>query len=35
MATYEGKRFGVNLGLIPSIGKVDGAVIFQFKLRVD
>ena len=35
MATYEGKRFGVNLGLIPSIGKVDGAVVVQFKVRVN
>ena len=35
MATWEGSRFGVNLGLIPSIGKVDGAVVIQFKLRVN
>ena len=35
MATWEGARFGVNLGLIPSIGKVDGAVVIQFKLRVN
>jgi len=35
MATYEGKRFGINLGLIPSVGKVDGAVVVQFKLRVN
>ncbi|RJP65162.1 MAG: hypothetical protein C4535_15815 [Comamonadaceae bacterium] len=34
MATWEGKRYGVNIGLIPSVGKVDGAVIVQFKLRV-
>ena len=34
MATWEGKRYGINVGLIPSIGKVDGAVIVQFKLRV-
>ena len=34
MATWEGKRYGVNVGVIPSIGKVDGAVIVQFKLRV-
>jgi hypothetical protein len=33
MATYEGKRFGVNLGVIPSTGKVDGALIVQFKVR--
>ena len=34
MATWEGKRYGVNVGLIPSMGKVDGAVIVPFKLRV-
>lgn len=34
MATWEGKRFGVNVGIIPSMGKVEGAVIVQFKLRV-
>lgn len=34
MATGEGKRYGVNVGIIPSIGKVDGAVIVPFKLRV-
>jgi hypothetical protein len=34
MATWEGKRYGINVGVIPSIGKVDGAVIVQFKLRV-
>jgi hypothetical protein len=35
MATFEGRRFGVNVGLIPSMKDVDGAVIVQFKLRVD
>ena len=34
MATWEGKRYGINVGLIPSMGKVDGAVIVQFKLRL-
>lgn len=34
MATYEGRRFGVNLGLIPSMKDVDGAVVLQFKLRL-
>lgn len=34
MATWEGRRYGVNVGIIPSMGKVDGAVIVQFKLRV-
>ncbi len=33
MATYEGQRFGVNVGLIPSVGQVDGAVVVQFKVR--
>ena len=35
MATYEGQRFGLNIGLIPSIKNVDGAVIVQFKIRVN
>ena len=35
MATYEGRRFGVNVGLIPSMKNVDGAVIVQFKVRVN
>lgn len=35
MATYEGRRFGVNLGLIPSIKDVNGAVILQFKMRLN
>ncbi|MCU0940955.1 MAG: hypothetical protein MUE35_00195 [Hydrogenophaga sp.] len=34
MATIEGKRFGVNLGLIPSINNIDGAVLLQFKMRL-
>ncbi|MDZ4142996.1 MAG: hypothetical protein U1D29_00450 [Burkholderiales bacterium] len=34
LATYEGTRFGVNVGLIPSVGQVDGSVVVQFKLRV-
>lgn len=34
MASIEGRRFGVNLGLIPSMKDVDGAVMLQFKLRV-
>jgi hypothetical protein len=34
MASIEGRRFGINLGLIPSIGNVDGAVLLQFKLRI-
>jgi len=35
MATIEGRHFGINLGVVPSIGKVDGAVILQFKLRLN
>jgi hypothetical protein len=35
MASYEGKRFGVNLGLIPSMKNIDGAVILQFKVRIN
>ena len=35
MVTYEGRRFGVNLGLIPSMKDVDGAVILQFKVRLN
>ncbi|MBX3608887.1 MAG: hypothetical protein KF871_03245 [Hydrogenophaga sp.] len=34
MATIEGRRFGVNLGLIPSIGDVDGALLLQFKMKL-
>lgn len=34
MASIEGRRFGINLGLIPSMKDVDGAVVLQFKLRV-
>lgn len=35
MVTYEGRRFGINVGLIPSIKNVDGAVIVQFKVRMN
>ncbi|QIM53804.1 hypothetical protein [Hydrogenophaga crocea] len=34
MATIEGRRFGVNLGVIPSMKNVDGALLLQFKLRI-
>lgn len=34
MATYEGQTFGLNVGLIPTMHNVNGAVIVQFKLRV-
>src|SRR5690606_33373995 len=34
MATIEGQRFGVNLGLIPSIGDVDGALLVQLKMKL-
>lgn len=35
LASVEGRHFGINLGVIPSMGKVDGAVIVQFKLRLN
>jgi hypothetical protein len=35
MASIEGRRFGINLGLIPSIKDVDGAILLQFKLRIN
>jgi hypothetical protein len=35
LATVEGRHFGINVGVIPSMGKVDGAVIIQFKLRLN
>lgn len=31
--TYEGKQLGVNLGIIPDMPKVNGAVVVQFKIR--
>jgi hypothetical protein len=36
MATWEGKTFGFNVGVIPNIPKqhVDGAVVVQFKWRI-
>lgn len=36
MATIEGKRFGVNIGVIPDIPSqhIDGAVVVQFKVRI-
>ncbi len=34
MLSYEGQRFGVNVGVIPTLKNVDGAVIIQFKVRV-
>ncbi len=35
LATVEGRHVGINLGIVPSMGKVDGAVILQFKLRLN
>lgn len=35
MASVEGRHFGINFGVVPSMGKVDGAVILQFKLRLN
>lgn len=34
MASYEGTRFGLNLGLIPHVDRVDGALFLQLKLRL-
>ena len=34
IASMEGKRFGVNLGFIPKLGKVQSAVVLQFKWRL-
>lgn len=34
MASYEGARFGVNLGLIPTVDRVDGALVVQLKFRL-
>ncbi len=34
MASYEGKRFGVNLSLIPSVAQIDGALVVQVKFRL-
>lgn len=33
LMTYEGKKLGVNLGIIPNMGNVNGAVVVQFKIR--
>ena len=36
VVSIEGRRFGVNLSLIPTLpGRVDGALALQFKLRVN
>lgn len=35
MATYEGRRFGVNLGLVPPVKNLKGLVSVQFKLRLN
>lgn len=34
MASYEGKRFGVNFSVIPNVAKIDGALIVQVKFRL-
>jgi hypothetical protein len=34
LASYESKPWGVNVGLIPNMTNVDGAIIIQFKFRV-
>lgn len=33
LMTYEGKQLGMNLGIIPNMGNVNGAVVVQFKIR--
>lgn len=36
VVSLEGRRFGVDLSLIPTLpGRVDGALSFQFKLRLN
>ena len=34
MASWEGRHMGVNLGVIPTMPKIDGAVIVQIKFRL-
>jgi hypothetical protein len=34
LASYEGKRFGVNLAVIPSLPNIDGALVVQLKMRL-
>jgi hypothetical protein len=34
MASYEGQHFGLNVGLIPTVGRVDGALVLQLKFRL-
>lgn len=34
LASYEGKRFGVNLAVIPTLPNIDGAVVIQLKMRL-
>ena len=34
LASWEGRRWGVNVGLIPSLGRIEGSWIVQFKARV-
>jgi len=36
LVSLEGRRFGVNLSVVPTLpGRTDGALAFQFKLRLD
>lgn len=36
VVSIEGRRFGLNLSVIPTLaGRVDGALAFQFKLRLN
>lgn len=34
LVTYEGKKLGINFGIIPDMAKVNGAFVVQFKFRV-
>lgn len=33
MASYEFRRVGINFGVIPSVGKVEGTLLLQIKVR--
>jgi hypothetical protein len=34
MLTYEGSRFGINIGVIPTVDSIEGAATFQLKFRI-
>ncbi len=35
MLSYEGRRFGANFSVIPTLPQVDAALVFQLKLRLN